>query len=383
MAAGLRAARARLRPRLPARRRRAQDVQVARQRARPVRGHRPLRRRRAALLPACATSRSARTARVSMDGVRARATRPSWPTSSATSPAARSRWSQRYRDGAVPAGRARPGARRRLRRPAPERRRARWTRSSSRDALERDLAARAAAEPLRRGAGAVGARQGRRARRRPRPRARLARRGPARRRGPAARRGCPRRMGDAARRARRPRTRTLARASARARRCSGRRSSTPLFPDRARRRVIDSHTHLDELRARRRRARRGRPTRAGVRRMLTVGMDGASCRAALAAAEGFPQVYAAIGRHPNDGDRLRRRRPRRARGARRARALRRDRRDRPGLLPRPRAAAPTSSARSTRRSSSRARPASRSSSTRAPPRTTRSPRCASTPTASP
>ena len=33
--------------------------------------------------------------------------------------------------------------------------------------------------------------------------------------------------------------------------------------------------------------------------MLTVGIDGASCRAALAAAEDFPQVYAAIGRHPN------------------------------------------------------------------------------------
>jgi TatD DNase family protein len=30
-----------------------------------------------------------------------------------------------------------------------------------------------------------------------------------------------------------------------------------------------------------------------------VGTDGASCRAALAAAEAFPQVYAAIGRHPN------------------------------------------------------------------------------------
>ena len=38
---------------------------------------------------------------------------------------------------------------------------------------------------------------------------------------------------------------------------------------------------------------------AGVRRMLTVGTDGASCRAALAAAEAFPQVYAAVGRHPN------------------------------------------------------------------------------------
>jgi TatD DNase family protein len=62
--------------------------------------------------------------------------------------------------------------------------------------------------------------------------------------------------------------------------------------------VIDSHTHLDlceppnsELVA--------AAEAAGVRRLLTVGIDGASCRAALAAAEDFPQVYAAIGRHPN------------------------------------------------------------------------------------
>jgi TatD DNase family protein len=62
--------------------------------------------------------------------------------------------------------------------------------------------------------------------------------------------------------------------------------------------VIDSHTHLDlceppnaELVA--------TAETAGVRRILTVGIDGASCRAALAAAEDFPQVYAAIGRHPN------------------------------------------------------------------------------------
>jgi TatD DNase family protein len=62
--------------------------------------------------------------------------------------------------------------------------------------------------------------------------------------------------------------------------------------------VIDSHTHLDaceppnvDLVA--------AAEEAGVTRMLTVGTDGASCRAALAAAEDFPQVYAAIGRHPN------------------------------------------------------------------------------------
>jgi len=62
--------------------------------------------------------------------------------------------------------------------------------------------------------------------------------------------------------------------------------------------MIDSHTHLDlceppdaELVA--------AAAAVGVERMLTVGIDGSSCRAALAAAEAFPQVYAAIGRHPN------------------------------------------------------------------------------------
>jgi len=62
--------------------------------------------------------------------------------------------------------------------------------------------------------------------------------------------------------------------------------------------VIDSHTHLDlceppdaELVA--------AAEAAGVTRILTVGIDGASCRAALAAAEDFPQVFAAVGRHPN------------------------------------------------------------------------------------
>jgi TatD DNase family protein len=62
--------------------------------------------------------------------------------------------------------------------------------------------------------------------------------------------------------------------------------------------VIDSHTHLElceppdaELVA--------AAEAAGVRRIVTVGIDGASCRAALAAAEDFPQVYAAVGRHPN------------------------------------------------------------------------------------
>ena len=62
--------------------------------------------------------------------------------------------------------------------------------------------------------------------------------------------------------------------------------------------MIDSHTHLDscapadgELVA--------AAEAAGVKRILTIGQDGATGRAALAAAEDFPQVYAAIGHHPN------------------------------------------------------------------------------------
>ncbi len=71
--------------------------------------------------------------------------------------------------------------------------------------------------------------------------------------------------------------------------------------------MVDSHTHLEmcdppdaELVA--------AALEVGVGRIVTIGIDGASCRAALAAAEDFPQVYAAIGRHPNsatgfdDGD---------------------------------------------------------------------------------
>jgi len=62
--------------------------------------------------------------------------------------------------------------------------------------------------------------------------------------------------------------------------------------------VIDSHTHLDQC-AEPNTDLVAAADAVGVRRILTVGMDGASGRTALAAAEAFPQVYAAIGRHPN------------------------------------------------------------------------------------
>jgi TatD DNase family protein len=62
--------------------------------------------------------------------------------------------------------------------------------------------------------------------------------------------------------------------------------------------VIDSHAHLDHC-SRDEADLIADAERAGVRRVLAIGMDGASCRATLAAAEAFPQVHAAIGRHPN------------------------------------------------------------------------------------
>ena len=63
--------------------------------------------------------------------------------------------------------------------------------------------------------------------------------------------------------------------------------------------MIDSHTHLHACKP---------PDaelveaafEAGVGKMLTVGTNGSTCRQALAAAEDFPQVFAAVGRHPNE-----------------------------------------------------------------------------------
>jgi TatD DNase family protein len=63
--------------------------------------------------------------------------------------------------------------------------------------------------------------------------------------------------------------------------------------------VNDSHTHLDrgpapeaELVAEAR--------EAGLTRILTIGMDTESCANALQAADAYAEVFAAIGRHPNE-----------------------------------------------------------------------------------
>src|SRR5947207_13119447 len=65
--------------------------------------------------------------------------------------------------------------------------------------------------------------------------------------------------------------------------------------------MVDSHAHLgvceapdEELVA----AARA----AGVRRILTVGLDEGSNRGAIAAAEAHEVVFAAVGRHPNEAN---------------------------------------------------------------------------------
>ncbi|HEX4033639.1 MAG TPA: TatD family hydrolase [Solirubrobacteraceae bacterium] len=62
--------------------------------------------------------------------------------------------------------------------------------------------------------------------------------------------------------------------------------------------MIDSHTHLDHCKPPDEELV-GAARAAGLTRMLTVGTDPGSCRAALAAAERFEDVFAAIGCHPN------------------------------------------------------------------------------------
>jgi TatD DNase family protein len=62
--------------------------------------------------------------------------------------------------------------------------------------------------------------------------------------------------------------------------------------------VIDSHTHLDRGPAPE--AELVQAAReAGVRRILTIGIDHESRRAALQAAAAYDEVFAAIGHHPN------------------------------------------------------------------------------------
>ena len=312
-----------------------------------------LRHRRAALLPDARRRRSAATARVGIDAVRARydAELANEYGNLASRTIA---MLERYRDGVVPAGRA-P-----TRRCAADVRGARSTSVAALlDRAEVTQALELIWQRVRRLNRYVEERapwqlaRDPDARRRARRDARVAGRGRAGRERAAApvhaggdARSCSTRsaLRGSTIPARRSRRRRRVARSARSSRCS-------------RSVVIDSHTHLElceppdaELVA--------AADEAGVTRIVTVGTDGASCRAALAAAEDFPQVYAAIGRHPNsatgfdDADLA-------ELEALAAHEVRGDRRDRARLLPRLRAARRPGARVPAPRSSWRARPASR------------------------
>jgi TatD DNase family protein len=65
--------------------------------------------------------------------------------------------------------------------------------------------------------------------------------------------------------------------------------------------MIDSHTHLDSC-APANDELIGNARAAGVRRILTVGLDVENSRRALVAAETFDEVWTAVGWHPNAAD---------------------------------------------------------------------------------
>ena len=328
------AARAPLHPRLPADEGRvgrgAQDVQVAGQRARPVRGHGPVRDRRAPLLLLPRGLLRARRLRLDDHVRRAlhvrarqRVRQPRQPHAEHDRPLLRRRGAGRRR---------RPGAARRLRRA--RRRGVRAARPRRDHAGARPhLGARAAAQPLRRGEGAVEARQGPRRRGRAADHAALARRGPAhadraalalhaRVDRQAARRA--RRRADRAerRRVRRgPRRRAR---SASCRHCSRSRSDRLAHPPRPR------------PRARGRAGGRGAP---GGRQPDPHDRDGLGGLPRGARRRGALRRGLRRRRPPPElGARLRRRRRGGARRARAGAALPRGRGDRARLLPRPRAA---------------------------------------------
>ena len=65
--------------------------------------------------------------------------------------------------------------------------------------------------------------------------------------------------------------------------------------------LIDTHTHLDfpDFNADRDAVIR-RAVEAGVTRMIAIGTNLETSRAALALADRYPEVYATIGIHPNE-----------------------------------------------------------------------------------
>ncbi len=69
--------------------------------------------------------------------------------------------------------------------------------------------------------------------------------------------------------------------------------------------LTDTHTHLDfpQFKSDRERVIE-RATTAGVRVIVDIGTDLASSQAAVALAEAYPQIYAAVGVHPHDAKTL-------------------------------------------------------------------------------
>ena len=69
--------------------------------------------------------------------------------------------------------------------------------------------------------------------------------------------------------------------------------------------LIDTHAHLDSRRFRSDRERViERAATAGVKAIINVGASLASSQAAVALAEAYPQIYAAVGVHPHDAKTL-------------------------------------------------------------------------------
>ena len=65
--------------------------------------------------------------------------------------------------------------------------------------------------------------------------------------------------------------------------------------------MVDTHFHLDHIDAPSSHVV-SRARKAGVDRMLAIGMTGDSCRHALAAAEEHDEIYVSVGRHPHESE---------------------------------------------------------------------------------